>query len=180
MIKYEKEIINFLNIPSIPKKEFDGKTSFSKGVAVVELEDDREAYAVCSFNTDRGDKEPRVTKTFGLEHFFKIKKVFVVPNYMSRIEDVKDMDLDDNSKKKAIEILNEAKEREEEGSNTKDPMEELPEWVFPEINSKEQAIAWLKSYNSRNRIKGKVPVTEENIKLRLYSIYSQEKEHNKL
>ena len=37
MIEFEKEVIKYLNIPSIPKKEWDGKSSFSKGVALLEL-----------------------------------------------------------------------------------------------------------------------------------------------
>lgn len=175
MISYEKEVISFLGLPSIPKREFDGSTPFDKGVAIVEMYGDREAYAACTYNPDRGHTEPVVTKVFGIEPFFKIKKIFVVPDYMSNAVDIEDMDLDEESKTKAREILDEAKELENEGveHETVTPIEKLPEWVFPEITSKEEAMAWLKRHQAVNHIKGRIPTTEENIKLRLYSIYTE-------
>ena len=173
-IEFEKELLAYLNLPSIPLKEWkEGDMPFEKGVAVVENYGERLAYAVCKFDPNDGVKQPRVVKTFGTEPFTKIVKVFVVPNYMSNIEDVKDMDLDEQSKKKAEQMLKEAHELETEGTKEENPMENLPEWIFPEINSKEEAVAWLKNFQSRNKQKGRIPTTEENIKLRLFSIYSE-------
>ena len=57
MIQFEKEVLEYLNIPSIPKKEFDGKAAFSKGVAVVETIGKQEAFAIACFNPENGDKE---------------------------------------------------------------------------------------------------------------------------
>jgi hypothetical protein len=173
MILFEKEVLAYLNIPSIPKKEFDGSMPFAKGVAVVGLSGEREAYAVASFDPEGGDKAPRIIKTFGIEPFRNIKKVFVVPAYMTTEEEIKDMDLDEQSKKKAAEILKEASEIESEGAKEENPMENLPEWIFPEIENKEQAVAWLRNFQSRNKQKGRIPTTDENIKLRLFSIYSE-------
>ena len=173
MILFEKEVLGYLNIPSIPKKEFDGSTPFAKGVAVVGLSGEREAYAVASFDPEGDDKAPRIIKTFGLEPFRNIKKVFVVPNYMSSVDDVENMDLDEQAKKKAAEILKEASEIESEGTKEEKPMENLPEWIFSEIHSKQEAEAWLRNFQSRNKQKGRIPTTEENIKLRLFSIYSE-------
>ena len=57
MIQFEKEVLGYLNIPSVPLKKFDGK-SFKDGVAVVELRSGSEAYAVATFD-EENDKEPR-------------------------------------------------------------------------------------------------------------------------
>lgn len=175
MIQFEKEIINFLGLPKIPVKAWDGKSAFSKGVAVVEMPSDGEAYAVCSFNPDNGDKQPHITKVFGIEPFKAIKSILVVPEYMNSVEEVKAMDLDDASKKRAEELLNEATELENEGvEDTSTKMEDLPKWIFPEISSKEQAVAWLKNWQATNRQKGRIPTTDENLRLRLYSIYMEQ------
>lgn len=169
---FEKEVVKHLNLPSIPKKEWDGKSSFSKGVALISLRGEREAYAVASFDANV-DKIPNIVKVFGIEPFVNIKKVFVVPAYMTTEEEIKDMDLDEQSKKKVQEVLDEAKEIENEGTKEENPMDGLPEWIFPEINSKQEAEAWLRNFQSRNKQKGRIPTTEENIKLRLFSIYSE-------
>lgn len=169
---FEKEVIKHLNLPSIPKKEWDGKTSFDKGVAVLKMRDEREAYGICSFDAQT-DKSPRIVKVFGIEPFVGVDKVFVVPSYMTTEEEIKDMDLDEQSKKKVQQVLDEAKEIENEGTKEENPMANLPEWIFPEIENKEQAVAWLKNFQSRNKQKGRIPTTDENIKLRLFSIYSE-------
>lgn len=173
MIQFEQEVIKALGLPSIPKKEWDGKSSFDKGVAVLKTRDEREAYGVCSFDAQT-DKSPRIVKVFGIEPFASVGKVFVVPSYMTSEEEVKDMDLDEQSKKKVEQILSEANELENEGVKSDVPaMEELPEWIFDEIHSKKEAIAWLRNFQSRNKQKGRIPTTDENIKLRLFSIYSE-------
>jgi hypothetical protein len=52
----------------------------------------------------------------------------------------------------------------------------LPEWIFPEIQNIEQAMAYLREYNRMNGIrKGKIPTSEETIKMRLYNIYMSNK-----
>jgi hypothetical protein len=169
---FEKEVIKHLNLPSIPKKEWDGKSSFDKGVAVLKMRDEREAYGICSFDAQT-DKSPRIVKVFRIEPFVDIKKVFVVPAYMTTEEEIKDMDLDEQSKKKVQQVLDEAKEIENEGTKEENPMENLPEWIFEEIHSKDEAVAWLRNFQSRNKQKGRIPTTDENIKLRLFSIYSE-------
>ena len=172
MIEFEKDVCKFLGIPSIPKKEHDGKSSFQKGVALLELSGAREAYAVASFDADK-DKKPNIVKVFGIEPFVSIKQIFVVPTYMTTEDEIKDMDLDEQSKKKVQQVLNEAKEIENEGTEEENPMKNLPEWIFEEIHSKDEAVAWLRNFQSRNKQKGRIPTTEENIKLRLYSIYTE-------
>ena len=61
MVEYEKEVIAYLNIPSIPKKEWNQQDSFQNGVAIVSLSLGRLAYAVCTFDKET-DKEPRIKK----------------------------------------------------------------------------------------------------------------------
>lgn len=171
-IEFEQEVLSYLGLPSIPKKEYDNekKPYFDKGVAVIEIGDGRLAYAVCAFK--EGQKEPSITKVFSIEPFRKIHSIFIVPNYMSSIDDVEAMDLDEQSKKKAIEVLEEAEKKENNGIESNVPsIDELSEWIFPEIENREQANAWLRNYNKTNKLRNSIPKTDENMKLRLYSIY---------
>ena len=171
MVEYEKEVVAYLNLPSLPKKEWNQQDSFKDGVAVVSLSLGRLAYAVCTFDKET-DKEPRIKKVFGIEPFTSIEKVFVVPSYMDN--DTSDADLDAESKKRAEQLAEEAKELENQGT-VDEAIEEankLPEWIFDEIHNKDEAMAWLKQYNIRNGIrKGKIPSNDETIKMRLYNIY---------
>ena len=176
MVYFEKEVIKFLGLPSIPKKEHDGKTPFDKGVAILKQVDGSEAYASCSFNPERGDKEPRITKVFGSIPFNGIKSVFVVPNYMAKEEDVDNMDLDAESKKKAKEILKEAEELENDGTEEDNELKSPKnEYYFDHITNDEEAKAFIRSYNSCNHIKGKIPSTHDGIVMRLAVIFSDTK-----
>jgi len=175
MVEFEKEVIAYLNIPSIPKKEWNQQDSFKDGVAVVGLSLGRTAYAVCTFDKET-DKEPRITKVFGVEPFNGIEKVFVVPSYMDN--DTTNADLDSESKKRAEQLVAEANELENKGviEEAVENANKLPEWIFPEIQNIEQAQAYLREYNRINRIKkGKIPTNEETIKMRLYNIYMSNK-----
>lgn len=180
MIQFEKEVVEYLNLPKIPIREWNGKEPFDKGVALLLLRGDTHAYAACTFNPDKGDKKPKVTKVFGIIPFVSVEKIYIVPNYMTIEDDIKEMDLDDESKKRASRMLNEAIEMENDGVESRVvKMEDLPEWIFDEIHSKDEARAWLKAYQSRNKIRGKIPTSSEVIKLRLYSIYIELKNKEK-
>ena len=175
MIEFEKEVIAYLNLPSIPKRDWDGLSSFQDGVAIVSLSLGRQAYAVCTFDANT-DREPRITKVFGIEPFASIDKVFVVPAYMGN--DITETDLDDESKKHAEQLAAEAQELENKGTvdEALENAETLPEWIFPEIQNIEQAQAYLREFNRMNGIKkGKIPTNEETIKMRLYNIYMSNK-----
>ena len=175
MIEFEKEVIAYLNLPSIPRKEWNQIDSFQSGVAVVNMSLGRQAYAVCTFNKDE-DKEPRIKKVFGIEPFTGIEKVFVVPSY--RDNDTTEVDLDAESKKRAEQLAAEAQELENNGvvDEAVKEADKLPEWIFDEIHNMSEAQAWLKQYNIRNGIrKGKIPTNEETIKMRLYNIYMSNK-----
>lgn len=175
MIEFEKEVIAYLNLPSIPRKEWNQIDSFQSGVAVVDMSLGRQAYAVCTFNKDE-DKEPRIKKVFGIEPFTGIEKVFVVPSYMDN--DTTEVDLDAESKKRAEQLAAEAQELENNGvvDEAVQEADKLPEWIFPEIQNREQAMAYLREFNRINGIKkGKVPTNEETIKMRLYNIYMSNK-----
>ena len=177
-ILYTEEICKYLTLPSIPKKEWDGKKSFKHGVAVTRLCLGGLAYAACSYDEER-DKEPRIVKTFAEEPFFGVQSIFVVPDYMDT--DVTNMDLDEDSKEAALRMVQEGDEIIQEDTSDDDmsEMERLPEWVFPEITNKEEAKAWLQQYNSSNRIKGRIPNNDETLKLRLMNIYYANKDKQK-
>lgn len=169
-VLFEKEICDYLSLPSIPKKAWDGKTSFEKGVATVKLSFDRLAYAVCKYDSVK-DVTPRVVKVFASERFGDIVDVFVVPSYMNT--ELDNADLDEKSKEKAKELLSEAKELENAIVKENVIMEPENEWVFDEIHNKEEAMAWIKSYNQRNKIRGHLPENEDTIKMRLLAIRSE-------
>lgn len=171
-IKFEKEILSYLNIPSIPKKAWDGKSSFQKGVAVLSLRFGGKGYAASSYDTSK-DTKPNITKVFGLEPFTSIDNIYVIPSYMSNEEDVEDMDLDEQSKKKVQQVLDEAKEIENEGVvGDKELEKPKNEYYFDHITNDEEAKAFIRSYNSRNHIKGKIPSTHDGIVMRLAVIFS--------
>ena len=165
----EDLVCKALNIPSIPKKEWDGKKSFKRGVAILDMADERRSYAVATFNSEK-DITPRIVKVFTLEQFKGISKIFVIPDYMD--DDVDNMDLDDASKRAAKSLLEEAKELENEGVDTN---QELPEneYFFDHIHNDDEAMAFIKDYNKRNRIKGRVPTNHDKIVMRLSVIYSE-------
>lgn len=173
MIRFEKEICDYLQIPSIPIKKWNGKDSFRNGVGIVKLALGDFAYAVCRYDNE-ADEKPKVVKYFATEPFYEITDIFIVPNYME--VDVENADLDEESKKAAQRLADEAIEltaMEEE--NEMDALKTLPEWIFPEIHNLEEAQAWLKNYNTMNKLKGRIPTSKETIILRLYNIHSQMK-----
>ena len=176
MILFEKEVCAKLRIPSIPKREWDGKSSFQTGVAVVGLRTNRDAYAIATFDNEN-DKIPRVTKVFSDEPFGIIRKVFIVPEYME-VEDVDTLDLDETSKANAASLAREAHTIEIEGTDDEDEYKNLPEWVFDAITNKEEAIAWLAAYRKQNKIRGKMPKNEDTIKSCLLAAYADLKKRN--
>lgn len=178
IILNEKEVLDFLQLPKVPAKEWDGKTSFKDGVAVVNLYGGMQMYAIATFDSEV-DTNPRIKKVFSGEPFYDIVKIFVVPTYMAKEEDVKDFDVDEQSKKAAQAILEEAKELENEGTKDEKPVEDENEWIFAEIHSMEEAKAWVKNYKLKNRIKGALPKDEESMKLYLAVIKEDMKNNAK-
>ena len=175
-IQYESEVIEYLNIPNIPRKAWDKErwTSFKNGVAVVTLYGDRKAYAVATFDAERDDA-PRIKKVFGSEPFSGIEEIYVVPSYMD--EDVEHMDLDEESKRMAQRLIEEAHELENEG--VEETKVNLPEWVFDNIHNREEAEAFCREYRRQNRIKGALPKTDDTLKAYLYVIYKDAQKRNK-
>ena len=169
MISFEKEVCSYLNIPSLPKKEWDGKSSFKNAVATIKLGGSRLAYAVASYDEAKDDA-PRVVKSFMTEPFYGIDKIFVVPSYMDT--DVDSMDLDEQSKKAAEDLKKEADELENQGA---DETIEVPknEYCFDHIHNDEEAIAFIEAYNRENNIKGAIPKKHESIIARLTVIYAE-------
>ena len=170
MIEREKEIISYLSLPSIPKKEWDGQSSFKRGIAVTSLISGNEAYAVASFDSER-DVEPRVVKVFTLEPYTDVRIVAVVPDYMN-VDGVGSWDLSPESKKAAEELINEAHELE-----VKDVQEERPdmpqdEYVYPHIHSDEEAKAFIKSWNAQHGARrARIPKTHEDIITKLTAMW---------
>ena len=95
MVQYENEICQYLGIPSIPKRKWDGKQSFLRGCATIVHDDGSKSYAVATFDNEQHN-EPRILKVFSLERYVDVHEIFVVPPYMDT--NVDDMDLDEESK----------------------------------------------------------------------------------
>jgi hypothetical protein len=170
MVFFENEICEALRLPKIPKKKWDGKSSFNKCVAVISLSYGGKAYAVASYDSEK-DEKPRIVKVFSQEPFCDVLEVFIVPQYMD-VEDIKDADLDDESKKRAEELAKEAKEIEDEGveEETKEPENE---YFFDHIKDDDMARAYIAAYNKANKIKGRVPKTHEGLVMRLSVIHAE-------
>lgn len=168
-VLFEKEICDYLSLPSIPRKKWDGKSSFEKGVATVNVGFDRLAYAICKFDSTK-DATPRVVKVFSSERFGEIKEIFIVPSYMNT--ELADADLDEKSKEKAEELLEEAKELE---TASKEPEMKEPEneYFFDHIHNDDEAIAFITSFNKKNGIRGNVPTKHDTIVMRLSVIHSE-------
>ena len=177
-IFFEKEVCDYLKLPSIPKKEWNQKDSFNDGVAVVNLTLGNQAYAVCSFNSET-DREPRVKKVFAQEPFGSIEKVFVVPSYMET-DNIKDADLDEQSKEAAKRLAEEADDLTQ-GNEEETPLfgDNLPEYFFENIHNDEEAMAFITSYNKDNGIRGVVPTKHDTLVMRLGVIYSDLQKKNK-
>lgn len=171
VIGCEREVLAYLSLPSIPLKEWDGVSSFSRGVGVLSLRVGGYAYCVCAYDADAGMVRPRIAKVFIQEPFVSLERVYIVPEYMSTLDDVEQMDLDDESKALARDLLEQADEASIVADDTLSAPEH--EWYFPEITNLEEARAWLKAYNKSHRIKGSLPRSEETVKLRLASLYSE-------
>lgn len=172
----EREVCDYLGIPSIPKRKWDGKTSFKDGVAVVDLGNELYAYAVATFDAEK-DASPKVKKVFMLEKFVGIREVYVVPPYMDG--DVQSFDMSDEDKQRALAILEEAKELEMDGVEQQAPEMPENEYFFDSIHNDEEAQAFIKAYNMSNRIRGRVPSDHEAIVMKLSVMYADLQKNNK-
>lgn len=173
MIQFEKEIINYLNLPGIPKRVWDGLSSFDDGVAVVNLTLGNQAYAVCAFNSET-DREPRIKKVFAEERFSGIDKIFVVPSYMNT-KDIENADLDEQSKEAAERLAKETEELAETPENEEKVEMPKNEYFFDHIHNDEEAIAFITAYNRDNNIRGAVPSKHETLVMRLGVIFNDMK-----
>lgn len=178
IIKHEQEVLDYLHIPSIPLKKWNGTASFKDGVAVVDLLSGSQAYAIATFDSEN-DANPRIKKTFSQEPFSNVGDIFVVPSYMNTIEDVEKFDMDDDSKKAAETILKEAEELENEGVKEETLQAPENEYCFDFIHNDAEAQAFIKSYNSKHRIKGKLPKTHDALVTRLAVIWAEEQKEKK-
>lgn len=170
MIQNEKDVLEYLRLPSIPKKQWDKKSSFTKGVAILQLVYEGQTYAVATFDREK-DVTPRIVKVFSQERFTVVGDIFVVPEYME-VGDIRNADLDDESKKNAERLAEEAKEIEDEGTEAESHLPEN-EYYFDHIHSDEEAAAYIAAYNKSNKIRGRVPKTHEGLVMRLSVIYAE-------
>lgn len=167
-ILYKNEIVEYLNLPNIPKKPWDGKRPFKSAVGVLQTKWGGLTYAVLGFSEKAN--AAYVKKVFGEEPFIAINEIYPVPDYMD-IEDIENWDLDEDSKKAAKSLAQEALEKEE----IEEKEEKYSEWYFDEIHNIDEARAWVANYRRMNKIKGNSPKTEEKLKDYLYVVYKNQK-----
>lgn len=171
-ILFEQEVCEYLDIPSIPKTKWDGKTTFKSGVAVLSLAfGNQRAYATCAFNAER-DKKPRVTHVFSAHTFKRIDEIYVVPAYMD--VDIESFDISEESKKAATQVLEEAKELEQ--THIEDvSVGASGKYYFQEITSLEEAQAFIHAYDKEHGNKeAKMLTSEDEILTRLAVIWRSE------
>lgn len=183
----EDEVCKCLNLPGIPKRVWDGKSSFKHGVAVVTCQTGIKTYVIVTYDAEK-DTSPRVKRVFSPDIFIidATTPIFVVPEYMD--EDVSSMDLDDASKARAEELINEAHttvatpqddggEGEEEGGGQASHDDDN-EYSFDFIHNDEEAKAYIAAYNKAHHTGGRIPTTHEGITTRLAVIYATESNKN--
>lgn len=172
MVNFENEVCAFLRIPSIPKKAWDGKSAFKRGVAVLCSVHGNDCYGVVTYDPS-ADLKPRVIKVFGDAAFTDIKDVVVIPSYMDAPKP-EDTDLDDESKKRLAELEKEAVEAENEGVG--EDKVEVPEneYFFDHIHNDEEGRAFIEAWNKSNHIKGSAPKKHDTIVMRLGVIWAEQ------
>lgn len=175
MVRFKTDVCNYLRLPDIPKKKWDGQSSFEHGVGIADTKNGEQVYVTVSFDAEK-DKEPRIMKTFGYDIINKVVDVFVVPSYMDD-SNIEKMDLDEESKKRVAEIAKEAKEIENEGVAEKVTMPES-EYFFDHIHDDNEARAFIESYNKKNKIKGSIPRKHEALVMRLGVIWAETNKQN--
>lgn len=168
-ILFFNEICEFLQIPSIPKKKWDGKQHFDKGVGVIKHYDGTESYAFVKYPD--GNSDVNVAKVFSEVQFYELKEIYIVPDYMNDISEVDKMDLDDTSKEHAKELLQQASFVDDLDSD----FIADNEYYFDFIKNDEQAIAFIKAQNKKKRIRSRLPKTHEDIVMRLAVLFNEMK-----
>ena len=88
--------------------------------------------------------------------------------------DVDNFDLSDDDKAKAKAVLEEAHELETK-KVVKKEITKGNEYYFDEIHNDDEAKAFIKDFNSKHNIKGRIPSTHETIVMRLNAIYHDNK-----
>lgn len=170
IIEYEKEILEYLNIPSIPKKMWDGVKPFKNACGIVETRTGAKMYAVFEFSESANTA--MVKKVFCEEPITSIGEIYPVPDYMD-VKNVETWDLDEKSKVSANMLIEEAAELE----NAKTEQEEkvANEWFFDEIHNIDEARAWVASYRKTNKMRGAAIKEEDALKNFLYVIHKNQK-----
>lgn len=169
--KFEKEVCKFLNIPSLPKNEWDKKSSFDNGVAIVKRLHGGEELAVCRFNSE-ADTDVRIIKDFGFEPFTEIISVYPIPSYME--DNITKMTFNDSTSEEAMKALL-LEKNELTSGKTEDKKEEEYEFGFPFIKDKKEAIAYLKSKNPKAKISPNIDVIKNKLKV----MYHNEQKNKK-
>lgn len=174
IIEFEKEVCKYLNIPSIPKKEWDGQKKFTTGVGVLTHIDGSQSYAAVKYDLETG--KAKVKKTF-LNNipWTELTKVYVIPQYMENV-DLDESDLDAESKQSMKLLMQEAKELETEKQEEKIEMP-THEYYFKNINNDEEARAFIIAYNKRKKIKGRIPKDHQGLLMRLSVIWTEEQQN---
>lgn len=162
---YLLECLKELSLPALPNKKWDGQTPFTKGICFIERISGHQSYAICKFNeqTQRAD----VVQDFTTGTIKNIVDIYPVPDYLDTNLD--QMDFEDEESRIAMEEL--ILESEDKVMEDIDPEQKLSQWVFPHINTKEEAIAYLRKY----KVKGSQALSNtDSIKAKLYVLWEDQ------
>lgn len=167
----KKEVCKTLGIPDIPKKKWDGESSFDKAACTIECIDGSTHYGICSYNKDT-DSNIKITNVFNTIPFVKVIDVYPLPLYMD--DNVDEMEFDDDESYNYVNQLLEEKEEIINKGVEPSPIEEF-EWGYPFIANKEQAMAYMKELYKKDKKKGAIPTKDEVLKSALRVRYNMEK-----
>lgn len=168
MINYEKEALDYLQLPKMLKNQWDKKTHFDDGIAIVKTMTGQFNCAICRY-AEKDDK-PMIKKVFCGEPFGEIVEIYPMPKYME--SDISKMAFEDSESEEAMKaLIQERDEKIHEGVEKEvDELDNL-EWHTSSVHNREEAMAWLRGKG----IKGAMPKSDAALKMKIYSVLMNEK-----
>lgn len=163
------DCLKALTLPSLPKKEWDGESPFTKAVCMIERISGHLSYVIGKYIEET--KQVKIIQDFEMGTIKTILRVYPVPDYLD--SNVDNMDFEDEDSREAMEEL--LSQSEEQVMEDVEPEEKLSEWVFPHINNKEEAIAYLRRYKVQSAHLLKDP---DAIKAKLFILWEDQKKKN--
>jgi RecG-like helicase len=125
--------------------------------------------AICDLTWFNGGKYAKQNYKVGIDYL-----VFGKPTVFNNRINFTHPDLDDASKAKAEEIINEGNEIINDETDNATLHNPENEYSFDFIHNDEEAVAYIDAYNKKNKVSGRIPQKHDAIVMRLAVIYADE------